>query len=114
MGLGRTRSGAQSPSLCGFGLFCVGYDVSSASRPTNAYVATFSFVWPIDKEGEGVGINRWSDFEERKRNETDAKAGDELPADKKGDAASRMQASEGPKENEEKREAVKKLKERES
>jgi hypothetical protein len=37
------------------------------------------------KEGEGVGINRWSDFEERKRNETDAKAGDELPADKKGD-----------------------------
>jgi hypothetical protein len=32
-----------------------------------------------------VGINRWSDFEERKRNETDAKAGNELPADKKGD-----------------------------
>ena len=32
-----------------------------------------------------MGINRWSDFEERKRNETDAKAGDELPADKKGD-----------------------------
>jgi hypothetical protein len=36
-----------------------------------------------------VGINRWSDIEERKRNETDAKAGDELPADKKGDATSR-------------------------
>ena len=32
-----------------------------------------------------MSINRWSDFEERKRNETDAKAGDELPADKKGD-----------------------------
>jgi hypothetical protein len=33
-----------------FRLFCIGYDGSSASRPTNAYVATFSFVWPIDKE----------------------------------------------------------------
>jgi hypothetical protein len=43
-----------------------------------------------------VGINRWSDIEERKRNETDAKAGDDMPADKKGDAASRLQASEGP------------------
>jgi hypothetical protein len=61
-----------------------------------------------------VGINRWSDIEERKRNETDAKAGDELPPDKKGDASSRPQASEGPTENEEKREVVKKLKERES
>ena len=61
-----------------------------------------------------MGINRWSDIEERKRNEIDAKAGDELLADKKGDAASRLQASEGPKENEEKREVVKKLKERES
>ena len=61
-----------------------------------------------------MGINRWSYIEERKRNETDAKAGDELPADKTGDAASRLQASEGPKENEEKREVVKKLKERES
>jgi hypothetical protein len=36
-------------------------------------------VWPIDEEGKGVGINRWSDIEERKRNESDAKAGDELP-----------------------------------
>jgi hypothetical protein len=53
---------------------------------------------------EGVGINRWSD----------AKAGDELPAENKGDASSRLQASEGPKENEEKREVVEKLKERES
>jgi hypothetical protein len=113
MGLGRTRSGAQGRSLCGFGLFCVGYDVSRASRPTNAYV-TYSFVWPIEKEGEGLGIDRWSDFEERKRNVTDAKAGDELPADNKGDAASRVQASEGPKENEEKREVVEKLKGRES
>ena len=61
-----------------------------------------------------MGINRWSDIEERKRNETDAKAGDQLPAENKGDASSRLQASEGPKENEEKREVVEKLKERES
>ena len=60
-----------------------------------------------------MGINRWSDIEERKRNETDAKAGEALPADEKGDDASRLRASEGPKENEEKREVVKKLKERE-
>ena len=59
-----------------------------------------------------MGINRWSDIEERKRNETDAKAGDEVPAEKKGDASSRLQASEGPAENEEKREVVEKLEER--
>ena len=61
-----------------------------------------------------MGINRWSDIEGRKRNETDAKAGDELPAESKGDASSRLKASEGPKENEEKREVVEKLKGRES
>ena len=61
-----------------------------------------------------MGINRWSDIEQRKRNETDAKAGDEVPKGKKGDASSRLQASEGPKENEEKREVFEKLKERES
>ena len=61
-----------------------------------------------------MGINRWSGIDERKRNETDAKAGDELPAEDKGDSSSRLQASEGPKENEEKREVLKKLKERES
>ena len=71
-------------------------------------------VWHVDKEGEGVGINRWSDIEQRKRNETEAKAGDELPAEKKGDASSRVQASEGPAEAEEKRRVVEKLKERES
>ncbi len=60
-----------------------------------------------------MGINRWSDIEERKRNETDAKAGDELPKEKKGDASSRLQASEGPAEDEEKREVVEKLKKRE-
>ncbi len=60
-----------------------------------------------------MGINRWSDIEERKRNETDAKAGDELPKTEKGDASSRLEASEGPAEAEEKREVVEKLKERE-
>jgi hypothetical protein len=60
-----------------------------------------------------VGINRWSDVEERKRNETDAKAGDEVPAAKKGDASSRLDASKGPAEDEEKREVVEKLKKRE-
>ena len=61
-----------------------------------------------------MGINRWSDIEERKRNETDAKAGDELPKGKKGDASSRLEASEGPAEDEEKREVVEKLKKREN
>ena len=60
-----------------------------------------------------MGINRWSDIEERKRNETDAKVGDELPKAEKGDASSRLEASEGPAEAEEKREVVEKLKERE-
>ncbi len=60
-----------------------------------------------------MGINRFSDIEERKRNETDAKAGDEIPKEKKGDASSRLQASEGPTEDEEKREVVEKLRKRE-
>ncbi len=62
-----------------------------------------------------MGINRWSDIEERKRNETDAKAGDELPqSGKKGDFSSRLEKSEEPDENSEKREVVEKLKERET
>ena len=60
-----------------------------------------------------MGINRWSDIEERKRNETDAKAGDEIPKGKKGDASSRLEASEEPAEDEEKRRVLEKLKERE-
>ena len=60
-----------------------------------------------------MGINRWSDIEERKRNETDAKAGDELPKRKKGDMSSRLEASEELAEDEEKREVVEKLKKRE-
>ena len=65
------------------------------------------------REGEAMGINRYRDIEERKRNETDAKAGDEVPKEKKGDASSRLQASEGPARDEEKREVVEKLKKRE-
>jgi len=61
-----------------------------------------------------MGINRWSEVEKRKRNETDAKAGDELPAGKKGDTSSRLRSSEGPAEDKEKREVVEKLKKRDS
>ena len=60
-----------------------------------------------------MGINRWSKVEERKRNETDAKAGEKLAAENEGDASSRLRAAEEPKENEEKREVVEKLKKRE-
>jgi hypothetical protein len=60
-----------------------------------------------------MGINRWSGIEDRKRNETDVKAGDEVPEEKKGDASSRMEASEEPAENEEKRRVREKLEERE-
>jgi hypothetical protein len=60
-----------------------------------------------------MGINRWSDVEQRKRNETEAKAGDEIPKTDKGDASSRLQASESPAEDEEKREVVEKLRKRE-
>jgi hypothetical protein len=60
-----------------------------------------------------MGINRFSDIEERKRGEKEAKAGDEIPKGKKGDVSSRLQTSEEPAEDEEKREVVEKLKERE-
>ena len=60
-----------------------------------------------------MGENPWSEIEERKRRERDAKAGEELPEGKKGDASSRVEASEGPAEDQEKREVVEKLKRRE-
>ena len=61
-----------------------------------------------------MGINRWSGgVEDRKRNEIDAKAGDELPEGKKGDASSRVEASEGPADDPEKREVLEKLRKRE-
>ena len=56
-----------------------------------------------------MGINSWSAIEQRKRNETDAKARDDVPKGKKGDATSRLRASEGPAEDPEKREVVEKL-----
>jgi hypothetical protein len=60
-----------------------------------------------------MGINRFSDIEERKRKETDAKAGDEVPKEKKGDISSRVEASEEPAEDSKKREVLEKLKNRE-
>ena len=60
-----------------------------------------------------MGQNRWSDIEERKRNETDAKAGDQIPEEKQGDASSRLEASKDPAEDDEKRRVVEKLRERE-
>lgn len=60
-------------------------------------------------KGELMGINRGSDIEERKRNKRDAKASDEVPKGNKGDASSRLQASEEPAEDEEKRQVVEKL-----
>jgi hypothetical protein len=57
-----------------------------------------------------MGINRFSDIEERRRNEANAKAGDEVPKGKKGDASSRVEASEGPTEDPEKRDVVERLK----
>jgi hypothetical protein len=60
-----------------------------------------------------MGINRSSDIEERRRNEANAKAGDEVPKGKKGDASSREEASEGPTEDPEKRDVVERLKEQE-
>jgi hypothetical protein len=60
-----------------------------------------------------MGINRYGDIEESKRNETDAKAGDKVPKGEKVDASSRVDASEGPAEDSKKREVVEKLKKRE-
>lgn len=61
-----------------------------------------------------MGVNRWSGgIEERKRNETDAKAGDEVHKEKKGDTSSRLEVSEGPAEDQEKQQVVEKLRRRE-
>jgi hypothetical protein len=61
-----------------------------------------------------MGINRWSDTEERKRRERDAKAGEEVPEESKGDASSRLETSQSPAEDQEKRRVVEKLEERDS
>jgi hypothetical protein len=60
-----------------------------------------------------MGINRWSDIEERKRIETKAKAGDEVGEAEGGDASSRLEASKDPAEDKEKRRVVEKLQKRE-
>ncbi len=64
-----------------------------------------------------MGINRWQGgIEDRKRNEKEAKAAEmeeEIPEGKKGDPSSRLEASEEPEENPEKRRVIDKLKERE-
>ena len=64
-----------------------------------------------------MGINRWSGgIEDRKRNEREAKAGElqeEISKEETGDSSSRLEASEEPAEDEEKREVVEKLKKRE-
>ena len=61
-----------------------------------------------------MGINRWSDQEERKRREMDAKAGEKIPEESKGDASSRIKSSQGPAEDEEKRRVTEKLKDQDS
>jgi hypothetical protein len=66
-----------------------------------------------EPKGELMGINRWSNIEERKRNETNAKAGEEVPKGNKGDASSRLQASEEPAEDKEKRRVLENLEKRE-
>ncbi len=60
-----------------------------------------------------MGINPWSDIEDRKRNEKEAKAGDDIPPEKKGDPSSRLESSNEPGEDEEKRRVAEKLRERE-
>jgi hypothetical protein len=64
-----------------------------------------------------MGINRWQGgLEDRKRNEKEAKAAEldeEIPEGKKGGPSSRLETSEEPEENPEKRRVIEKLKERE-
>jgi hypothetical protein len=64
-----------------------------------------------------MGTNRWQGgIESRKLNEKEAKANDieeEISEEKKGDSSSRLEASEEPEENPEKRRVIEKLKERE-
>ena len=67
----------------------------------------------VDESEDRMGINRWNDIEERKRNEREAKAGEEIPEDKGGDASSRLKASQEPAEDEEKRKVAEKLEKRE-
>jgi hypothetical protein len=69
------------------------------------------------REGDTMGINRWQGgIESRKLNEKEAKANDideEISEEKKGDSSSRLEASDEPEENPEKRWVIEKIKERE-
>ena len=65
------------------------------------------------QKGRTMGINRRNDIEERKRNERDAKAGEEIPEENVGDASSRLETYDEPVEDQEKRRVVEKLKKRE-
>jgi hypothetical protein len=60
-----------------------------------------------------MGINRWNDVEERKRNERGAKAGEDIPEENGGDVSSRLETSDESVEDQEKRRVVEKLKKRE-
>ncbi len=64
-----------------------------------------------------MGINRWQGgTESRKFTEKEAKANDideEIFEEEKGDSSSRLEASDEPEENPEKRRVIEKLKERE-
>jgi hypothetical protein len=60
-----------------------------------------------------MGINPWDDVEERKRNERDAKAGEDIPEEKGREAPSRLKTSKESVEDPEKRRVVEQLKKRE-
>ena len=60
-----------------------------------------------------MGINRWNDVEESKRNEREAKAGEQIPEEKRTEASSRLESSEEPVEDPGKRRVVEKLEKRE-
>jgi hypothetical protein len=44
----------------------------------------------VDERENTMGINRWNDVEERKRNEREAKAGKGIAQEEDGDASSRL------------------------
>jgi hypothetical protein len=69
---------------------------------------------PDGRKGGDMGINRRSGgIEERKRNETNAKAGDEIPEEEKRKPTSRLEVSGEPADDGEKRAVIEKLEKRE-
>ena len=73
----------------------------------------WSGIYLRDKDGKNPKPLTGANVGYREVLHVDAKAGDKLPKDQKGDASSRLQGSEGPAEDEEKREVVEKLRKRE-